>query len=129
MSGCLAVGFLIAAIVDRHRAPEWLRVGLVLGFCGGYTTFSTFAQEALDLLETGKGAVTLAAIAANVLLGLAAVFVGLRIGRLVLGAGVRRAAGRAAPQVAAFGYIVIGILIVLRAQADERGTPDAAGSA
>ena len=83
VSGCLAVGFLIAALVDRHRAPEWLRVGLVLGFCGGYTTFSTFAQEALDLLETGKGAVAFAAIAANVLLGLAAVFVGLRIGRLV----------------------------------------------
>ena len=83
VSGCLAVGFLIAAIVDRHRAPEWLRVGLVLGFCGGYTTFSTFAQEALDLLETGKGTVAFAAIAANVLLGLAAVFVGLRIGRLV----------------------------------------------
>jgi CrcB protein len=53
------------------------------GFCGGYTTFSTFAQEALDLLETGKAAVAFAAIAANVLLGLAAVFVGLRIGRLV----------------------------------------------
>ena len=83
VSGCLAVGFLIAALVDRHRAPEWLRVGLVLGFCGGYTTFSTFAQEALDLLETGKAAVAFAAIAANVLLGLAAVFIGLRIGRLV----------------------------------------------
>jgi uncharacterized membrane protein len=34
-----------------------------------------------------------------------------------------------APQVAAFGYLVIGILIVLRAQGDERGTPDVAGSA
>ena len=83
VSGCLAVGFLIAALVDRHRAPQWLRTALVLGFCGGYTTFSTFAQEALDLLETDKAAVALAAIAANVLLGLAAVFVGLRLGRLV----------------------------------------------
>lgn len=83
VSGCLAVGFVIAALVDRHRAPQWLRAGLVIGFCGGYTTFSTFAQEALDLLETGKAAVAFAAIAANVLLGLAAVFVGLRLGRLV----------------------------------------------
>jgi fluoride exporter len=83
VSGCLAVGFLIAALVDRHRAPQWLRTGLVLGFCGGYTTFSTFAQEALDLLETDKAAVAFAAIAANVLLGLAAVFVGVRLGRLV----------------------------------------------
>ena len=46
------VGFIIAALVDRHHAPQWLRVGLVVGFCGGYTTFSTFAQETLDLVET-----------------------------------------------------------------------------
>ena len=38
-SGCFAVGFVIVALVDRHRAPEWLRVGLVVGLCGGYTTF------------------------------------------------------------------------------------------
>src|SRR5688572_4008309 len=29
MTGCFAVGFLIAAIVDRHNAPQWLRTGLV----------------------------------------------------------------------------------------------------
>src|SRR4029453_18706155 len=49
VSGCLLVGFLIAAIVDRRSAPEWLRAGLVVGFCGGYTTFSTFGQETLGL--------------------------------------------------------------------------------
>lgn len=48
VSGCFAVGFIIAALVDRHRAPQWLRTGLVIGVCGGYTTFSTFAQETLD---------------------------------------------------------------------------------
>jgi CrcB protein len=82
-SGCLAVGFVIAALVDRHRAPQWLRTGLVLGFCGGYTTFSTFAQETLDLIEEGDHAIALAAIAANVLLGLVAVYAGARLGRLV----------------------------------------------
>jgi hypothetical protein len=51
VSGCLLVGFLVAAIVDRRSAPEWLRAGLVVGFCGGYTTFSTFGQETLDLIE------------------------------------------------------------------------------
>ena len=51
VTGCVLVGFLIAAIVDRHSAPEWLRAGLVVGLCGGYTTFSTFAQETLDLIE------------------------------------------------------------------------------
>ena len=80
VSGCLAVGFIVAALVDRQRAPAWLRTGLVIGFCGGYTTFSTFAQESLDLLKEGDQAIALAAIAANVLLGLLAVHVGARLG-------------------------------------------------
>lgn len=83
VSGCLAVGFVIAAFVDRHRAPEWLRTGLVMGFCSGFTTFSTFAQENLDLLEGGHEPVALAAIAASVIVGIVAVFLGSRLGRLV----------------------------------------------
>ena len=34
VTGCVLVGFLIAAIVDRHSAPEWLRADLVVGVCG-----------------------------------------------------------------------------------------------
>ncbi len=82
-SGCLAVGFVIAAVVDRHRAPTWLRTGLVMGFCGGFTTFSTFAQETLSLIDDGAHKVALATIAANVLVGLAAVWAGARLGRFV----------------------------------------------
>src|SRR5262245_27941347 len=83
ISGCLAVGFIIAALVDRHRAPHWIRAGLVMGFCGGYTTFSTFAQETLDLLEEDRGLIAFASVAASVLVGLAAVWAGARLGRLV----------------------------------------------
>ena len=83
VSGCLAVGFVIAALVDRHRAPQWLRIGLVLGFCGGYTTFSTFAQETLDLVEARDLGLALASVLASVVLGVVAVFVGMKLGRLV----------------------------------------------
>jgi len=83
VSGCFAVGFIIAALVDRHRAPLWLRMGLVIGFCGGYTTFSTFAQETLDLVETRDLALAFASVAASVLLGVSAVLIGVRVGRLV----------------------------------------------
>lgn len=83
VTGCLAVGFFIAALVDRHRMPQWIRTGLVVGFCGGFTTFSTFAQETLDLFEEGDHAVAVATIGANVLLGLGAVWLGARLGRTV----------------------------------------------
>jgi len=82
VSGCVLVGFLIAAIVDRHSAPDWLRAGLIVGFCGGYTTFSTFAQETLDLIEARAVAVAVLSVSANVLLGILAVVAGARLARL-----------------------------------------------
>ena len=54
-----------------------------MGFCGSYTTFSTFAQETLDLVDTRDLALACATVAANVLVGLAAVLVGVTLGRLV----------------------------------------------
>jgi len=83
VSGCLAVGFVIGALVDRQRGPQWLRVGLVMGFCGGFTTFSTFAQESLDLLQDDRSVIALASIAANLVLGVVAVWLGARLGRAV----------------------------------------------
>jgi CrcB protein len=83
VSGCLVVGFVIAALVDRRNTPEWLRAALVVGFCGGYTTFSTFGQETLDLLESRDVAIALTSVAANVVLGVLAVLAGARLGRLV----------------------------------------------
>lgn len=83
VSGCLLVGFLIAAIVDRHNAPTWIRAGLVVGFCGGYTTFSTFAQETLELAEGRQVALAAANVVVSVGLGMLAVFVGARFGRAV----------------------------------------------
>jgi CrcB protein len=80
--GCLVIGVLIAALVDRHHTPDWLRAGLVIGVVGGFTTFSTFAQEELDLLETHV-VTALAYVLASVAVGVAAVFVGSRLGRLL----------------------------------------------
>jgi CrcB protein len=60
-----------------------LRAALVVGFCGGYTTFSTFAQETLDLVEGKALALAVANIAVSVALGVTAVFVGTRLGRHV----------------------------------------------
>jgi CrcB protein len=83
ISGCLLIGVVVAALVDRHHAPAWLRTGLVVGFIGGYTTFSTFAQEGLDLMREGQSVVALLYAFASVLIGLAAVYAGIAVGRVL----------------------------------------------
>jgi fluoride exporter len=81
VSGCFVVGLVIGALVDRHHAPQWIRAALVVGFCGAYTTFSTFAQETLDLTAANDYSVALLNISASVIAGLVAVFLGNHLGR------------------------------------------------
>jgi fluoride exporter len=81
VTGCFVIGLLTAVLVERQHLPAWVRVGLVVGVIGGYTTFSTFAQEALELGEVHHVAVALAYIVVSVTLGLAAVYVGTVAGR------------------------------------------------
>lgn len=82
-TGCLLIGVVVAALVDRHDTPAWLRAGVAVGVLGGYTTFSTFAQEGLSLFEEGRGGVALAYLLGSVLTGVLAVYAGTRIGRLL----------------------------------------------
>jgi len=80
VSGSFAIGVVIATLTDRD-APTWLRTGLAMGVIGGYTTFSTFAKESLDLVEEGRMALALAYVLGSVCLGVLAVFAGMQVGR------------------------------------------------
>jgi CrcB protein len=81
VSGCFVIGIVIAALVDRHHTPQWLRAASVVGFLGAYTTFSTFGQETLDLLRAEDYAVALANVLGNVVVGVVAVWLGSAVGR------------------------------------------------
>jgi fluoride exporter len=83
MTGCLAVGILVSAVVDRHHTPEWLRLGLITGFVGAYTTFSTFSQDLYDLGQARQFAVLSLNLAASVCGGVVAVLAGTWIGRML----------------------------------------------
>jgi CrcB protein len=81
VTGCFTIGLITALLVERQHLPAWVRVGLVVGVVGGYTTFSTFAQEALELGEVHHVALAFAYVAASVILGIAAVYAGTLAGR------------------------------------------------
>lgn len=56
--------------------PANLRAAVLIGFCGGFTTYSAFAWETLVLARDGNPIGAIANIAAQVVLGLAAVWAG-----------------------------------------------------
>ncbi len=63
--------------------PEW-RAFLGIGFCGGYTTFSTFSYEAFRLLEDGQWNRAAADMLGSLVLALAGTFAGFYLGETVL---------------------------------------------
>ena len=70
--GSFAIGAVWAWSLARPETPEWLRLGLMAGVLGGFTTLSAVSLETLQLLHGGAPAAAFANAAANVVLGLAA---------------------------------------------------------
>jgi len=75
VSGSFAIGFL-TALLARWSPHSYLRLLILVGFLGGYTTFSTFAFESVTLLQRGEWAFSLTNMAGSVLAGCAAVVLG-----------------------------------------------------
>lgn len=51
--GSVVMGFLSVLLVHRFQVSEEIRFGILLGFLGSFTTFSAFAMDTLNLLNTG----------------------------------------------------------------------------
>jgi len=82
--GCLLVGVVAGAAIDRAGlVGPGLRLFLIIGVCGGFTTFSAFGYETLELLRTDQILRATLNVGGHVIAGLAAVWVGLVLARLV----------------------------------------------
>ena len=80
MTGSFLIGFLMAVLTRRLAHPNW-RLLLVVGFLGGYTTFSSFEYETLQAVESGAMWMGLLNVVGSVVFGYLAVWIGSAIGR------------------------------------------------
>ncbi|MFN8586253.1 MAG: fluoride efflux transporter CrcB [Candidatus Eisenbacteria bacterium] len=76
VAGSLAIGALLALADERGVLAPDMRLLLVTGVLGGFTTFSAFSGETLALLREGHGGVALLYAAGSVVLGVAAAYAG-----------------------------------------------------
>jgi len=81
ITGCVVIGICEAQLVDRHDVPAWVRIGIVMGVIGGYTTFSTYAQESLQLFDARDVGIGLLYTVGSVVTGIAAAYLGSLLGR------------------------------------------------
>ncbi len=82
-TGCLLFGLVWSATAEHLSLRADMRTYVLIGFMGAYTTFSTFAFETAALLRDGEWLLAFGNCAAQNLLGLALMFVGLALGRLL----------------------------------------------
>lgn len=76
MLGSLLIGLFIGLLAKYFPENQPLKFLLIVGFCGGFTTFSSFASENYSLFQNGQQLMAYAYIAVSVLLTIAAVGIG-----------------------------------------------------
>jgi CrcB protein len=76
VAGSFIVAFVATLTLERVAMNPTLRSAILIGFCGGFTTFSALAYESFEMVRTGDPARGALNLALHVFLGLAAVWSG-----------------------------------------------------
>lgn len=83
ISGCLVIGFLAQLAETKSIvAPEY-RAFFLIGILGGYTTFSSFGYETMQLIKSGEILYAISNSVLQVVLGLICVWLGMVLARLL----------------------------------------------
>lgn len=80
--GCFLIGVIYAASEKTTTLSPQIRLLLITGFCGGFTTFSTFAFENMNLLRSGDMTYFFLYTVGSIVLGVGGVFAGMTLMKL-----------------------------------------------
>lgn len=83
MIGCFLLGLVLTLLLERWRASRYARPFLCIGLLGAFTTFSSFAVEADQLIDGGQAGLALAYVLASVVGGVALALAGIAGARAV----------------------------------------------
>lgn len=81
--GSFIIGLLAGLSAKSPFISTDLKLLLMVGFCGGFTTFSSFTNENLQLLQNGQAGTVLLYVGSSIILGFGAVYLGYVLSEMI----------------------------------------------
>jgi CrcB protein len=90
ITGSAVLGFVLVLLIERFPPSRYARPFFAVGFLGAYTTMSTFMVETALLVKDGRVAIAAIYVAASMVAGFGAVWLGVALGRALVLPAARR---------------------------------------
>lgn len=84
VTGSFLIGFLMILFADKYSSNENLRMAIIVGFLGAFTTFSTFEMEMFGLVREKQLVTAFVYLALSILVGFIGVVAGVSLGQRVV---------------------------------------------
>lgn len=80
IAACLILGLISALVIRKWDLSPTMQAAILTGFCGGFSTFSTFSMESISLLQGGKAGLAFAYMGISLVACLGAIAIGVWLG-------------------------------------------------